>query len=113
MKIDAIILAVCGAVLLAMLASNALKRRPFLKKSEPILAVCSLALLFLALQSSVTDSAEQSLAFRSPLKLQERFFKRHCERRLGGSVRLVDNMAYCIRGEFVTDQTQRPNDVPR
>ncbi len=113
MKIDAFILAASGIGLLCLLATNALKSRPLLKKAEPVMALCSLTFLFLALQSSVSDSAEKSLAFQSPLKLQERFFKRHCKLRLGGTVTLIDDMAYCLRGEFVADQAPRPNDVPR
>lgn len=113
MNIDAFILACCGVGLMCLLATNALKGQPLLKKTEPIIALCSLTLLFFALQSSVSDSAETSLTFQSPLRLQERFFKRDCEHRLGGSVTLVDDMAYCLRGEFVADQAPRPNDVPR
>ena len=113
MNIDAFILACCGVGLLCLLATNALKGQPLLKKTEPVIALCSLTLLFFALQSSVSDSAETSLTFQSPLRLQERFFKRHCEHRLGGIVTLVDDMAYCLRGEFVADQAPRPNDVPR
>ncbi len=113
MKIDAFILAASGIALLCLLATNALKSRPWLKKVEPAMALCSLTLLFLALQSSVLDSSEKSFSFQSPLKLQERFFKRHCKLRLGGTVTLVDDIAFCIRDGFVADQAPRPNDVPR
>lgn len=113
MDIDAFILACCGVVLLCILATNALNSQPLLKKCEPVIALCSLTFLFVALQSSVSDSATKSSAFQSPLKFQERFFKRHCEHRLGGTVTLVDDMAYCKRGDFITDQASRPNNVPR
>ncbi|WP_299418529.1 hypothetical protein [uncultured Shimia sp.] len=103
MPIPAIILAASGLALLVFLTTNAFTGRPLLKKAEPFLVILSLVIVFIALQSTISDSAERPRNFRPKSILHEFQFSRHCTKRLGGVATFSGDMAYCKRNGFVTD----------
>ncbi|SMP33180.1 hypothetical protein [Shimia sagamensis] len=109
MPISAIILAASGLALLVFLTTNAFSGRPWLHRAEPFLVIVSLVIVFVALQSTISDSAEHNNTHRPKSILHEFQFSRHCENRLGGVASFFEDMAYCKRGKFVADkQVLRP-----
>lgn len=103
MPLSAIILAAFGLALLVFLTTNAFSGRPWLQKAEPYLVVLSLVIVFIALQSTISDSAERPRDYRPKSILHEFQFSWHCTKRLGGEASFSDGMAYCKRDGFVTD----------
>ncbi|WP_412555603.1 hypothetical protein [Shimia sp. MIT1388] len=104
MPLSAILLAVSGLALLVFLTTNAFTGRPLLKKAEPFLVILSLVIVFVALQSTISDSAAHDHAHRPKSILHEFQFSRHCANRLGGVATFTEDMAYCIRGDFIANQ---------
>lgn len=102
MPFTAIILAVSGVALLVVLTANAFTGRPWLQRAEPFLVVLSLVVVFIALQSTITDGAESPRNFRPKSILHEFQFSRYCERRLGGEASFTNDTEYCMRHGFVT-----------
>lgn len=107
MQFQPLIFALVGLGILVLLAGNTLNARPRVKKAEPVLVATSLVIVFNALQSTVTGSAEPSFSMRAKSTLHEFYFKKHCENRLGGHVYLAETMATCKRDDFVVDQQSR------
>lgn len=107
MQFEPLIFAIGGIGILVLLAGNTLKARPRLKKAEPFLVAISLVIVFVALQSTVTGSAEPTFGMRAKSMLHEFYFDKHCENRLGGQVFLAENMAFCKRDDFIVDQQSR------
>ncbi len=107
MQFEPLIFAIGGIGILVLLAGNTLNARPRLKKAEPLLVAISLVIVFVALQSTVTGSAEPTFGLRAKSMLHEFHFDKHCENRLGGQVLVVDTVAMCVRGDFIADQQVR------
>lgn len=107
MQFQPLIFALGGLGILVLLAGNTLNARPRLKKAEPLFVATSLVIVFIALQSTVTGSAEPSFGMRAKSMLHEFYFEKHCENRLGGQVVLTNSLATCKRGDFIVDQQSR------
>ena len=106
MKFETITLAAVGMGFLAFLATTTFNDGTLLKRVEPALVILSLVIVFVALQSTISDSAERPRNFRPKSILHEFQFSQHCTKRLGGEASFSGGVAYCKRGGFVTD-TQR------